>query len=195
MWKRLADCVQVITGYPFRGKVHPEEGGKLAVIQIKDIDAGGAIDLGSALRIQADSRFERHLLRAGDVLLQSRGSHHPSAVFDGSVDAIGALAVHILRPCLDVLQPEFLSWYLNHPKTQDRLRDLARGSSVAFIAKNDIENFTVPVPPVALQEKVASVAQLRKQEACLVADLERLRGEYINNLLMQIAASDSKKRV
>ena len=111
-------------------------------------------------------------------------------MFDGSTRAIAALGLHIIRPHPNVLQPEFLFWYLNHPKTQERLRDVARGSTVAFIAKTDAEDFAVPVPPLALQAQVIAVDRLRRQERHLAAEADRLRNEYIDTVMWQAASSN-----
>jgi hypothetical protein len=190
MWKRLGDLAQVTTGFPFRGKVLPEEGGDLAVLQIKDLSTQGELDLATALRIHSNRTHHKHLLMPGDVLLQSRGTQNPVAVFDSSTRAIAALGLHIIRLQPNVLRPEFLFWYLNHPKTQERLRDVARGSTVAFIAKSDAEDFAVPVPPLALQTQVITVDRLRRQERRLAAQADRLRNEYIDTVTWQAASSD-----
>lgn len=187
--QRLGDVAQLSTGYAFRGKVLPEEGGDLAVLQIKDLSTQGHLDLDGALRIRGIPAYDRHRLRANDVLLQSRGTTNPAAVFEGTLRAIAALGLHIIRPKPDVLRPAFLYWYLNHPKTQQRLSDQARGSTVAFIAKSDMEDFSVPVPSLATQEQVITVDRLRRQEHTQAVELDRLRGQYIDALMWQTAAS------
>lgn len=194
MWKRLGDVAEVLTGYPFRGKVMPDEDGDLATIQIKDLTGDGGLDLDGALRIRGDGNYERHLLRANDILMQSRGTACRATIFEGTVRAIAALGLLVIRPKTAVVRPAFLLWYLNHPKSQDRLRDLARGSTVAFITKNDAADFTVPTPSLALQEQVIAVDQLRRQERSLAAELDRMRANYIDTFLWQAAASDSTKK-
>lgn len=194
MWKRLGDVAEVLTGYPFRGKVMPDDNGELAVMQIKDLTADGGLDLDGALRIRDEPTYRRHLLRASDILLQSRGSTNRASVFEGTVHAIAALGLIVIRPDPTAVRPGFLLWYLSHPKTQDRLRDLARGSTVPFIAKADTADFTVPTPPLAVQEQVIAVDRLRQQERALATDLDRVRTHYIDSLMWQAAASGPTKR-
>ena len=194
MWKRLGDVAEVLTGYAFRGKVMPEDEGDLVALQIKDLSSDGQIDLGGALRIRGQSIYQRHLLRANDILMQSRGTTNRAAAFEGTVRAIAALGLLVIRPKAEVIHPEFLLWYLNHPKAQERLRDLARGSTVAFIAKTDAADFTVPTPPLALQEKVIAMDRLRKQERALASALDRLQVNYIDTLMWHAATSDSSKK-
>src|SRR4051812_39937725 len=122
MSKRLGDVAEVLTGYPFRGKVMPEDEGDLVAMQIKDLIGEGGLDLAGALRIRGEAVYQRHLLRANDILMQSRGTANRAAIFEGTVRAIAALGLLVIRPNVDVVRPAFLLWYLNHPKTQNRLR-------------------------------------------------------------------------
>jgi hypothetical protein len=195
MWKRLGDVAEVLTGYPFRGKVLPEEGGDMVALQIKDLIGEGSLDIAGALRIRGEVVYERHLLRANDILMQSRGTGNRAAIFEGTVRAIAALGLLVIRPRVEIVRPAFLLWYLNHPKTQDRLRDLARGSTVAFIAKNDAADFTVPTPPRGLQERLIVVDQLRRQERRLASELDQMRAHYVDTLMWQAAALDETQRL
>lgn len=194
MWKRLGDVAEVLTGYPFRGKVMPEDDGDLVTLQIKDLIGEGGLDLAGALRIRGEAVHQRHLLRPNDILMQSRGTANRAAVFEGTVRAIAALGLLVIRPRVETVRPAFLLWYLNHPKAQDRLRDLARGSTVAFIAKTDATDFTVPTPSLALQEQVIAVDHLRRRERMLAAELDRMRANYIDTLMWHAAASDSTRK-
>lgn len=194
MWKRLGDVAQVLTGYPFRGKVLHEDDGDLVAMQIKDLIGEGGLDFTGALRIRGEAHYERHLLQANDILMQSRGTANRAAIFEGTVRAIAALGLLVIRPNVAVVRPAFLLWYLNHSKAQDRLRDLARGSTVAFIAKTDAADFAVPTPPLLLQEQVIAVDRLRRQERSLAAELDNVRRNYIDTLMWQAAASDSTKK-
>ena len=194
MLMRLGDLAEVTTGYSFRGKVLPDKDGDLTVLQIKDLNTEGRIDAADALRIRGDRVYDKHLLRAGDVLFQSRGMQNPAAILDEPLKAVAALGVHIIRPQSDVLLPAFLVWYLNQPKTQLRLRDLSRGSTVPFIAKDDAMDFHVPVPPLAIQQQVIAIDHLRRQEQRLATRLDELRNEYIYNLMQQAAASKPNKK-
>jgi restriction endonuclease S subunit len=195
MWKRLGDVAEVLTGYPFRGKVMPDDDGELVVMQIKDLNTDGGLDLDGALRIREDTNYQRHLLRANDILLQSRGSTNRASIFEGTVRAIAALGLFVIRPDARVVRPGYLLWCMNHPRTQDRLRDLTRGSTVPFISKADTADFTVPTPSLRVQEQVIAIDRLRQQERALAADLDRLRTRYIETLVWQAAASGPTKRV
>jgi hypothetical protein len=175
MWRSLADVADVLTGYPFRGKIYPEEGGDLAVVQIKDVDAAAGLRLDSLIMLRDDEgKYGRYRLDAGDVLFQSRGSQHPVAVVSSGLRGIAALGLHVVRPKRKHLRPEYLVWFMNHPKTQSRLKDMARGSYIPFVAKGDLAGFSVAVPPLEVQDRVAQIDQLRRKERQLASQLDQL---------------------
>jgi hypothetical protein len=181
MWHRLRDVAKITTGYPFREKVLPEVGGDVTVVQIKDIDADAGLTLDRTLQLHGqDGRYDRHLLERGDVLFQSRGSRHPVALVDVPIRAIAALGLHVLRPDQERVKPEYLVWYLNHPNAQAKFKDTARGSSVQFVSKGDLEEFKVPIPTLAIQEKIVATIRLCDHERKLSAQLVRLRQQLID---------------
>src|SRR5438132_209589 len=136
MRQRLAEVADIYAGFPFREKVSPEEGGDVAVVQIKDIDALTGLTVDNTLRLRsAGGRFDKYLLAVGDVLFQARGSRHPVAVITSPLRGIASLGLHVLRPHAPRVRPAYLAWYLNHPNTQALLKDSARGSYIPFIAK------------------------------------------------------------
>ena len=93
MQSRLSDVADVRTGYPFRSKVMDEPSGELAVVQMKDVNDGGQLDASGCLRIREEQTHGRHLLKQGDVLLQSRGSKFPAGVVEAEIHGIAALGL------------------------------------------------------------------------------------------------------
>jgi restriction endonuclease S subunit len=178
MWRSLADVADVFTGYPFRGKVYPEEGGDLAVVQIKDVDAAAGLRLEDLIMLRAEGgKYDRYLLSTGDVLFQSRGSRHPVAVVRDGMHGIAALGLHVIRPNKKHIRPEYLAWFMNHPKTQAKLKDTARGSYIPFVAKGDLAAFSIPIPSLEVQDRIGGIDHLRRQERQLVSRLNKLLQE------------------
>lgn len=178
MWCSLADVADVFTGYPFRGKVKPEEGGDLAVVQIKDVDAAAGLRLENLIMLRDEGgKYGRYLLEVDDVLFQSRGNHHPVAVVRDGMYGIAALGLHVIRPNKERLRPEYLAWFMNHPKTQAKLKEAARGSYIPFVAKGDLAAFSIPIPSLEVQDRIGRIDHLRRQERQLVSRLNKLLQE------------------
>jgi restriction endonuclease S subunit len=181
MWRSLAEVADVFTGYPFRGKVYPEEGGDLAVVQIKDVDAAAGLRLENLIMLRDEGgKYGRYLLRAGDVLFQSRGNRHPVAVVRDGMHGIAALGLHVIRPSKKHLRPEYLAWFMNHPKTQAKLKEAARGSYIPFVAKGDLAAFSIPIQSLEVQDRVSQIDRLSQQERQLALRLNDLSQERID---------------
>jgi hypothetical protein len=194
MWHRLRDVTEITTGYPFRGKVYPEEGGDVMVVQIKDIDAETGLTADRTLQLRGDGgKYDRYLLSDGDVLFQSRGSRHPAAMVDASIRGIAALGLHVLKPDRRRVRPEFLVWYLNHPNAQVEIKDIAKGSYVPFVSKAALEDLRIPVPPMEMQETIVEIADLHKKERLLAFQLEELRQHLVDKVTWQTVARNKSK--
>jgi hypothetical protein len=188
MKTRLADIADVRTGFPFRKAVQPVQGGTLAVVQMKDIDESAGLNLAELLLIEDDpKRYEQHLLKVGDVLLQSRGSKFPAAVVDKSVHGIAALGLMVIRP--HAIVPEYLKWVLNQPRTREALRGAAQGTYVPFLSRPNVEDTAIPVPAVDIQRRIVEIDRLRGQERRLASQLTELNNQFTDALVWKAAMS------
>jgi hypothetical protein len=182
MLRRLEEIARISTGYPFRKAVETEPGGDVVLIQIKDLDAAeGVIGSGSVMLSNEDGRYAKHLLQAGDLLFQSRGSRHPVAVVESGLRGIAAMGLHTIRPDRTRVLPDYLAWWLNHPTSQTVFRDdLARGSYIPFVSLGDLAQFRVPVPALDAQRRIAAVNRLRRQERALASKLDQLNQQLVD---------------
>jgi hypothetical protein len=193
MKKRLADIAEIRMGYPFRAAVKRVEGGRLAVVQMKDVDESAGLIPEACLRIQDEpGRYEKHLLQVGDVLLQARGSKFPSVVFDKPLHAVAALGLIVIRPGKEVLPP-YLSWLLNQSRVREALRAVAQGTYIPFLSKAYIEGLNVSLPPLDTQQRVVQVETLRRRERALQATLVKLTDQYTDALVWKAIASNPRK--
>ena len=181
MWTPLGDVARVSTGYPFRRKVEAEEGGDIVVIQIKDVDSTEGISEGGTIVLRSEGgKYENHLLQAGDLLFQSRGSRHPVAVVEGGVRGIAATGLHVIRPDPERVMPHYLAWWLNHPQSQTRLTGVARGTYIPFISAGELVAFRVALPSLAVQTRIVEIDHLRRLEQKLGARLEQLNQQLVD---------------
>lgn len=176
MMTPLGTVATISTGYPFRKKVESEPDGDLVVIQIKDLGGPEGVAGTGTIMLRSDRvDYERYLLKAGDVLFQSRGSRHPAAVIEPKLKGIAATGLHVIRPDTRQVLPEYLAWWLNHPRSQAKFTDeVARGSYIPFVAKADLERFAVPVPPPKVQRQILEVETLRARHEALSRHIEAL---------------------
>ncbi len=66
---------------------------------------------------------------------------------------------------------------MNHPKTQSKLKEAARGSYIPFVAKGDLAAFSVAIPSLEVQDQISHIDQLSRQEQRLALRLNGLMQE------------------
>lgn len=202
MKSRLAKITDIRNGYQFREKVVPVElsGGKeetlppgvLRVIQIKDIDDDRRLHTDDLTPVQIDIDREKYEARQGDVLFLSRGNRlFATAITEPLRDAVATGYFFILRPSTDKLLARYLAWYINQPPFQAALRACTKGTQQPLVARKDIEDLEVEIPPLATQETIVSLDDLRVKESQLVAAIQEKRNQLIQSLSMKAARQPS----
>ena len=183
---KLGELAEVQMGYPFRSRIEHDPQGDVAVIQMKDIDDANLLHAEAAIRVALPKGKTHHLLRAGDLLFRSRGRSNGAAqVLEGIGPAVLSAPMLLIRPH-DVL-PAYLCWYINAPATQAQLAALAEGTSVRMISAEALKALQVPLPSVAVQQRIVQAAALADQEQVLLARIATLRQQVTDHLLMKSA--------
>jgi len=182
----LGDLAEIQMGYPFRSRLEHDPQGDVAVIQMKDIDDGNLLHTKEATRVTLPKGKAHHLLRAGDLLLRSRGRSNGAAlVAQGIERAVLSAPMLLIRPH-NVL-PDYLCWYLNAPATQAQLAAQSEGTSVRMISAEALKTLEVPLPSLAAQQRIVQAATLAEQEQMLLARIATLRQRLTMHILMKLA--------
>jgi len=186
MKKRLRHIAEIQAGHQFRGRVEADPDGNMPVIQMKDIDADRRLNAAGLTRIKLDRAPENCLATARDVLFLSRGNRLTATPVPTAAE--GALVsglFFILRPKLELIRPSFLAWYINQPSFQVQVQACVRGTGVAILAKSDLQDLWVLVPPVEKQERIVMLDDLFAKERKQFADLAEKRSQLLHALCIQ----------
>jgi type I restriction enzyme M protein len=131
---------------------------EIPVIRIKDINKG-RVDKGSAwifADVMTDIESSRKL-RGGDVLLSKSGTiGKVGIVTNGAVGAVPASGLFVLRVNNELIDPHFLSDYLDSAECRAWLKDRSSGAVINHLSKRIIEDMPVPLPPLQIQHLVSS---------------------------------------
>ncbi|GAA5192721.1 restriction endonuclease subunit S [Ferrimonas gelatinilytica] len=137
----------------------------------------------------------KFLLQSGDVVLLAKGSTPRAAIISEEVskqNVVASANFLLLRPDTSQVRGEVLVAYLNSPLGQSQLAALSTGSIVTNISAASIKKFTVPVPTVTSQDKVAELFWARNhayRDAIAVAEQQKIVANVcIENLMMGDAA-------
>jgi type I restriction enzyme S subunit len=119
----------------------------------------------------------RTLVQSGDVLLSITADLGRTAVVPEEIgDAYINQHLAILR--VKGVEPRFLSAFLSSPFGQTQIQGRNRGGVKAGLNFDDINSFTIPLPPLPEQRRIAEILDraeaLRAQRRAAIAQLDEL---------------------
>lgn len=191
MKSKLGALVELQIGYQARGRIEPEPASPYRVIQVRDVD--GTVDWGSVIAFRPERQPDRYLVREGDILVPSRGGNPEAVLLDhvpGPTLAAGNF--YILRVRRKGVLPGYLAWYINQAPAQTFLRSRSQGTNIAMVAKSDLDELEIPVPALAVQEKVVRVAALQQREHELLRELESKREQLIQAVCLKAIERETR---
>lgn len=161
---KLNEIAEILTGFSFREAIY-DYGNGIAVVQARDIGALG-VDNDGLVRVQQDFPILK-MLQRHDILLTSRGSFR-SAVYGAGIPAVASSSLFVLRVRNQDYLPEFLSLYLNSPKSQIYLTQSAKGATMQSLSKVDVAGLLIPDVPIEQQKLLVELQKnIAAQAKCL----------------------------
>lgn len=171
----------MMAGRHFRA--YPE--GTAFYLKVTDFDKDYQLKDGIEPSILAEEQYMRFWLGSGDVMVVIKGPNYFAHVYKNTVyPAIASSAFATLK-ALDVavLLPEYLSWFINHPKTQDQLKASAVGTNIPSISLKTLGELEIPLPPMEHQKNIVKLDSLFRKERWLKARLSSLKETLFNEQL------------
>jgi len=170
---RIQECADVRPGYSAKGAIVNESGGILQIITAQHVTKGEPyryVD-GHSLLITPPKFYEKYLVTSGDILFMSRGSNNYAVLVEEVPQpAIAPLTFFIIRPKQNVI-PEYLAWCLNQDIVKAQLNEIRTGAGTPMIPSSALRNITIPLPPLAVQKRIADFGRLQTQEKKLLRQL------------------------
>lgn len=163
----------------------PIQNGEIVYLQAKHFDERGELAETLYPDLDFNSKFEKHLLKEGDVLFAAKGSKNFAAWYENDkIPAVASTSFFVIRLNDQNILPGYLTWFLNHQSTQTLIKGQARGSSIASISKAVLSELEIPIPSIQKQELILRIFKLRNRERDLKQQIENLREIEIQNLLI-----------
>lgn len=188
MKKRLEDIVNIQTGiYRKPGFI-----GDTYYLQIKHIDNSGMLRITNDLTkdVLLNERSRKHLLYKGNILFAAKGSRNVAYTFNNEVEpAIASTMFFVLslkQQNKNFVKPEYISWYINTPVTQEWLKSRAKGSGIPSISKSVLEELEISIPDLHTQKTILKITQLRNTEKVLKQQIEILREKQIQQQISNV---------
>lgn len=183
--KKLLELCSVQMGYSFRSRMSKDDRGCF-VIQLKDIDAEGCINMDGLDRVAKEGFKETHFVEKGDIVFRSRGILFKAAIVpDFEEKLLFAAPLLRLRVAGSEILPEYLSWYINQPKGQLYFDGVAAGSAIKMISKAMLSEMEIELPVIGDQKAIVELDELKKTEAVLFREIMKKREKLVNTRIMQ----------
>ncbi len=184
--KRLGQLADIRTGYPFRGRIDRVEDGNCRLVQMGDVRASAGDVADVQARVVVPESPGKHVLHHGDVLFVGRGARNEAATFVGDGgNVIAAPHLFVLRAKGGLAFPDYLTWFLNLPETQEKIRAMRRGSAVPFVPMSAFAKLEVPLPSMETQNHIAGIQKLSLQEQQLLGQIRERRRVLIDGLMLE----------
>ncbi len=184
----LTDIAKIQAGYPFRGSIKNDPKGDVHVIQMRDVSTDMHINWKKLNRTTLKGRRERDYLKTGLILFVARGNTNYAVCLD-AVPVKCVCSPHFFQIKVKAgagVMPEFLSWQINQPRSQLYFMKSSEGSGARSIRRGILEDLSVPVPPMNIQEKIVNLNILMRKEQTLLKKLSEKRKDLITAACMRL---------
>jgi restriction endonuclease S subunit len=154
----------------------PVAKGDVAYLQPKYFDELGKLITKLEPDLNSVGISKNHILKQGDVLFAAKGSKNFAAQFDlKDMSAAASTSFFVIRIFEKNILPEYLTWYLNHPTTMKFLKAFARGTSIASISKEVLNDLEIIIPSLEKQHLIFKIDDLRSAERQITMRLLSLK--------------------
>ena len=163
--------------------------GKYGYLRMNNITENGKLNIQNLKHIDIPEKdLEKYVVRKGDVLFNRTNSIElvgKTCIYELDFDMVIAGYIIRIRTNNNILNPRYLSEFLNFPSTKKFLRNIAKGAvNQANINAKELQDISIPLPPLSLQNEFADfVAQVDKSQLAIQKSLEEL--ETLKKSLMQ----------
>lgn len=174
----LRQIAEVISGIYLK----PSPGGEIVYLQVKDLLMDSPEKI--AFRVDPVSKVDNYLLQEGDLLFAGKGNTYLCKEYNLTIPTVPSTALYIIRLHSDIVSPEFLCWYLNHPAVIAQMMASRVGSGTLMIHKPTLENFEILIPDKKTQKCIVELSELQKREEYLLKTIAEKRVLMTNQILM-----------
>lgn len=171
--KRLGELVEEVR---YGTSLPATLNGKYGYLRMNNITEDGRLNIQNLKHIDIPEKdLEKYVVRKGDVLFNRTNSIElvgKTCIYELDFDMVIAGYIIRIRTNNNILNPRYLSEFLNFPSTKKFLRNIAKGAvNQANINAKELQDISIPLPPLALQNEFADfVAQVDKSQfACEIA--------------------------
>jgi hypothetical protein len=189
----LRDLADLLPGFAFR-KIEFDPLGAARLLQARNVDDDLAFDPTALPRVRFESDLAAFRVVPGDVLLMTTGTRHWALVVRTAIPDLVAPSYLLRLRSRGRVMPDYLAWYLNHPRTEERLAALRQGTNIPFLRRADLAGFEVELPPPERQAAIVHLDELSRREQQLSRRLAESHQRFLQSATWHLMASTGKER-
>ncbi len=169
--------------YSIAKLIEDEKG--ISVINIKDItDDEVKIDNLKRFSLNNFKNAEHYIVYPDDIIITCRGTQLKIAVIQSNLSKAIITSNLIAIRLTNELLPIFLATYLKTKEGQRTLLSNIASSTMQLVLNlSTIGEINIPVPSLALQKKIANLANIAKEQYRLNIESANLRKEITNQII------------
>lgn len=175
---KLKDIAELYSGVYLKGSPM----GKIACLQVKDLLM--SFPDTTATYIEYVPKLDNYLLKKGDLLFAGKGTTYLCVVFDFNFPAVPSTTLYSIKLRSDIISPEYLCWYLNHPSVVAAIKTAQAGTGTPIIHKPTLENLEIIVPDHDTQRRIVELSSLQKREKEILEAIAEKRMQITNQILI-----------
>ena len=129
------------------------------MIRVTDIRRG-LVDTSGAVRVDEETYMlfsKKHRPQIGDILFSRVGSYGNSAFVNRNEEFCLGQNTVCITPEKSRIHPTFLYCALNSEDLRNQIESLVGGASQGTISLKNIRKLQVPIPPLPIQQRIASI--------------------------------------
>lgn len=186
----LGRLASIAAGYPFRGKIDALPEGDVSVIQMRNTDPEAGIDWAALSRIDLPRPSAKSLLRAGDIILSTRGGRNfPYFIEKQAEHVVCSPHFFVIRAKTNEILPQFLAWQMRQRPTQDYFTAGSTGSYILNLKRDVVENLPITIPPIAEQQRIADLDDAAQAERKILTRLIENRNTEMNAIAQRLLSA------
>ncbi len=190
---KLSEIATISTGYSFRSRIKHDPDGDTYIVQMGDVDPFYGVRFDQLTKIKFRSKDERYLLDFNDILMVTKGNNihaYSAKGIRGKTIAVNSLIT--IRLHQSAFRGYYVIWYLNSPKVQHYIHQVAAGTGTPNLSKKLLSDIDIPFIDQKDQKIVGAIDEIRSREAVLLKELQQKK-DYVTRHTLQKAFDKMRK--
>ena len=137
----------------------------------------------SEMFVATEKIKEIYLTQPGDVIIRLRRPVRALYIDTNHAGRIVPSLMVLVRTRDADIDPRFLTYTIHSSTCQASLMREIKGTTIAAIKTRDLEHLDIPLPPMAIQQKVVTLMQTMRREQDLLEELIREKKQLSQSVL------------